>query len=67
MDSGARPPKRRWDLVFQTFLLSIPLFFGLFMGGLTLIFLESWKIRLNLDAGAPADVQFFLPEVSWLY
>jgi hypothetical protein len=37
------------------------------MGGFTLTFLASWNIRLNLDAGAPADVQFFLPEVSWYY
>jgi hypothetical protein len=67
-EAGIRRPKEgRWDLVFQTFLLSLLLVFGLCMGGLTLVFLMSWNIHINVDTVAPADVHFFLPEVSWRY
>jgi hypothetical protein len=39
---GTRPPKEgRWDLVFQTFLLSVLLVFGLCMAALTLVF--TWR------------------------
>jgi hypothetical protein len=62
-----RPHEGRWDLAFQTFLLSFLLIFGLCMVGLTLAFLLSWNVRLNLDTGAPADVHVFLPRVSWVY
>jgi hypothetical protein len=53
--------------VFQSFLLVRLLVFGLCMGGLTLVFLMSWNINFNVDPVAPADVHFFLPEVSWAY
>ena len=67
-DAGIRPPmERRWDLVFQTFLLSLLLVFGLCMAGLTLVFLMSWDIRLNYDAGGSANAHIKVPEVSWIY
>ena len=62
-----RPNEGRWDLVFQTFLLSLLLVFGLCMAGLTLVILMSWRINLNVDAGGSAKVNFTLPEVSWAY
>jgi len=62
-----RPHEGRWDLAFQTFLLSFLLIFGLLMAGLTLVILMSWNVNLNMDTGAPADVHFFLPQVSWAY
>jgi hypothetical protein len=63
----SRPKEGRWDLVFQTFLLSLLLVFGLCMGGLTLVYLMSWNIHVNVDTGAPANARFYLPEVSWHY
>ncbi len=62
-----RPNEGRWDLAFQTFLLSFLLVFGLCMAGLTLVFFMSWDIHLNYDAGGSANAQFTLPEVSWIY
>jgi hypothetical protein len=62
-----RPHEGRWDLAFQTFLLSFLLVFGLLMAGLTLVILMSWNVNLNLDAGGSADVHFYLPVVSWVY
>jgi hypothetical protein len=62
-----RPKEGRWDLVFQTFLLSLLLVFGLCMAGLTLVIFMSWEINLNVDAGGSAEVHFTLPEVSWAY
>ena len=62
-----RPKEGRWDLVFQTFLLSLLLVFGLCMAGLTLAIFMSWNIHLNVDTGAPAGVHFTLPVVSWAY
>jgi hypothetical protein len=67
-EAGIRRPKeRRWDLVFQTFLLSFLLVFGLCMAGLTLVILMSWDIHLNYDAGGSANAHITLPEVSWIY
>src|SRR5215210_3852867 len=62
-----RPHEGRWDLAFQTFLLSFLLVFGLLMAGLTLVIFMSWNVNLNLDAGGSADVHFTLPVVSWAY
>jgi hypothetical protein len=62
-----RPHEGRWDLAFQTFLLSFLLVFGLCMAGLTLVIFMSWDINLNVDAGGSANVHFTLPEVSWVY
>ena len=62
-----RPNEGRWDLAFQTFLLSFLLVFGLLMVGLTLVIFMSWNVNVNVDTGAPADVHFTLPQVSWVY
>jgi hypothetical protein len=66
---GTQPPKEgRWDLVFQTFLLSLLLVFGLCMAALTLVVYMSWTIKLNVDLGLPRlETHFILPEVSWGY
>jgi hypothetical protein len=67
-EAGIRRPKEgRWDLVFQTFLLSLLLVFGLCLAGLTLVIFMSWDINLNVDAGGSANVHLTLPEVSWYY
>ena len=67
-EAGIRRPKEgRWDLVFQTFLLSLLLVFGLCTAGLTLFFFMSWDVHLNYDAGGSANAHFTLPEVSWVY
>jgi hypothetical protein len=62
-----RPHEGRWDLVFQTFLLSLLLVFGLLMAFLTLIVLLSWNVNLNVETEAPSEVTFVLPVVSWVY
>ena len=62
-----RPHEGRWDLAFQTFLLAFLLVFGLCLAGVTFIFFMSWNVHLNVNTGAPADVHFFLPKVSWAY
>jgi hypothetical protein len=66
---GIRSPKEgRWDLVFQTFLLSLLLVFGLCMAALTLVIYMSWYIHLNVDLGLPRmETHFTLPQVSWGY
>jgi hypothetical protein len=67
-EAGIRRPKEgRWDLAFQTFLLSFLLVFGLLMAGLTFVVFMAWNVKLNVQTGAPADVRFTLPEVSWVY
>jgi hypothetical protein len=67
-EAGIRRPKEgRWDLAFQTFLLSLLLVFGLCMAGLTLVFVMSWDVHLNFDAGGSANAHITLPEVSWAY
>jgi hypothetical protein len=62
-----RPKEGQWDLVFQTFILSLLLVFGLCLAGLTLAIVMSWNINLNVDTGSSADVNFRLPVVSWVY
>ena len=62
-----RPHEGRWDLAFQTFLLAFLLVFALCLAGVTFIFFMSWNVHLNVNTGAPAEVHFFLPKVSWAY
>jgi hypothetical protein len=66
---GIRSPKEgRWDLVFQTFLLSLLLVFGLCMAALTLVVYMSWYIHLNVEiGGSRMETHFTLPQVSWGY
>ncbi|MBA2783660.1 MAG: hypothetical protein M3Q62_14920 [Actinomycetota bacterium] len=67
-EAGIRHPKEgRWDLAFQTFLLSLLLVFGLCLAGLSLVIFMSWDINLNVDAGGSANVHLTLPKVSWAY
>jgi hypothetical protein len=62
-----RPHEGRWDLVFQTFLLSLLLVFELCLAFLTIAVLLSWNVNLNVQTGAPSEVTFELPVVSWVY
>ena len=62
-----RPDEGRWDLVFQAFLLSLLLFFGLCMAGLATVIFLALDINLNLETGAPADMNFILPRVPGIY
>jgi hypothetical protein len=63
-----RPKEGRWDLVFQSFLLSLLLVFGLCMAGLTLVVYMAWTIKLNMDLGLPRlETHFTMPNVSWAY
>src|SRR5215212_1830997 len=63
-----RPKEGRWDLAFQTFLLSLLLVFGLCLAGLTLVIYMSWYIKLNLPVeGSRMNIHFTLPNVSWPY
>jgi hypothetical protein len=65
---GIRSPKEgKWDLVFQTFLLSLLLIFGLCMAGLTLVVYMSWNIYLNVETGSRMNTHFTVPVVSWTY
>jgi hypothetical protein len=68
-EAGIRSPKEgRWDLVFQTFLLSLLLVFGLCMAALTLVVYMAWTIHLNVDIGVPRlETHVTLPKVSWGY
>ena len=54
--------------MFQTFLLSLLLVFGLCMAVVTLAVLMSWEIYLNVDLGLPRlRPTLGLPVVSWAY
>jgi hypothetical protein len=66
---GTRRPKEgRWDLVFQTFLFSLLLVFGLCMAALTLDFYMAWNIHINVNVkGSHLHTQFTVPQVSWVY
>jgi hypothetical protein len=66
---GIRSPKEgRWDLVFQTFLLSLLLVFALCMAFLTLAVYMSWYIHLDVDiGGSRMETHVTLPVVSWPY
>jgi hypothetical protein len=67
-EAGIRRPREGlWDLMFLTFLLVLVLMFGLCLALLTLVILKGWNININLDAGAPGQVHFYLPQVSWVY
>jgi hypothetical protein len=61
-----RPHEGRWDLAFQSFLLSVLLVFGLPTAGLTFAIFMSWNVNLKVDTGA-SGVHFTLPVVSWIY
>lgn len=62
-----RPKEGRWDLLFQTFVLVLLLLLSVCLGGLALVVGMSWDIRLKYTTDAPANVNFTLPEVHWLF
>jgi hypothetical protein len=62
-----RPKEGRWDLLFQTFVLVLLLFLSVCLGGLALVVGMGWDIRLKYTSDAPANVNFTLPEVHWIF
>ena len=68
-EAGIRSPKEgRWDLLFQSFLLSLLLVFGLCMAGLTLVVYMAWYIHINLElGGSRMQTHFTVPNVTWGY
>ena len=62
-----RPKEGRWDLLFQTFVLVLLLLLSVCLGGLALVVGMSWDIRLKYTTDAPANVNFSLPEVHWVF
>jgi len=65
---GLPPPKEgRWDLLFQSFVVVVVLLFSVCLGGFALIVGLAWDIRLKVTSEAPANVNFILPEVHWIF
>jgi hypothetical protein len=62
-----RPKEGRWDLLFQTYVLVLLLLLSVCLGGLALVFGMSWDISLRYTTDAPANVNFTLPEVHWIF
>ena len=62
-----RPKEGRWDLLFQTFVLVLLLLLSVCLGGFALIVGLAWDVRLKVTSEAPANVNFILPEVHWIY
>jgi hypothetical protein len=65
---GLRHPKEgRWDLLFQTFVLVLLLLPSVCLGGLALVVGMSWNIRLKYTSDAPANANFSIPDVHWIF
>jgi len=74
---GLRPPKEvRWDLLCQTFVLTLLLLFSVCFGGLALVVAMSREVTLEVTSGevawevtskTPGGVDSILPEVRWLF
>jgi hypothetical protein len=62
-----RPKEGRWDLLFRTFVLVLLLLLSVCLGGLALVVGMSWDIRLKYTTDAPGNVNFYLPEVHWIF
>lgn len=62
-----RPKEGRWDLLFLTFVLVLLLLLSLCLGLLALFLAMSWDLILEVDTGAPTDVNASLPEVHWIF
>ncbi|MDQ3913150.1 MAG: hypothetical protein M3305_15545, partial [Actinomycetota bacterium] len=62
-----RPKEGRWDLLFRAFVLVLMLLLSLCLGAFALIVGMSWDIRLKYTTDAPANVNFHLPEVHWIF
>ncbi len=62
-----RPKEGLWDLLFLTFVLVLLLLLSLFLGLVALFVAMSWDLILEVDTGAPTDVNVSLPEVHWIF
>jgi hypothetical protein len=62
-----RPKEGRWDLLFQTFVMVLVLLLSVCLGGLALVVGMGWDIRLKYTTDAPANVNFSIPEVHWIF
>ena len=62
-----RPKEGKWDLFFLTFVLVLLLLLSLCLGVLALFLAMSWDLILEVDTGAPANVNVTLPEVHWIF
>jgi hypothetical protein len=62
-----RPKEGRWDLLFQTFVLTLLLLLSAGLGVLALFFAMSWDLTLEVTSDAPADVHVTAPEVHWIF
>jgi hypothetical protein len=62
-----RPKEGRWDLLFQTFVLTLLLLLSMCLGVLALFFAMSWDLTLEVTTDAPANVDVSLPEVHWIF
>ena len=62
-----RPKEGQWDLVFLAFVLMLVLLLSLCLSLLALVIAMAWDFTLEVNAGAPADVNLSLPEVHWIF
>jgi hypothetical protein len=62
-----RPKEGRWDLLFQTFVLTLLLLLSAGLGVLALFFAMSWDLTLEVTSDAPANVHVTAPEVHWIF
>jgi len=62
-----RPKEGRWDLLFQSFVVVVLLLFSVCFGGFALVFAMAWDVTFKVTSDAPANVNFFLPEVHWIF
>ena len=62
-----RPKEGRWDLLFQTFVLTLLLLLSVGLGVMALFFAMSWDLTLEVTSDAPANVDVSLPEVHWIF
>lgn len=62
-----RPKEGLWDLLFLTFVLVLLLLLSLFLGLVALFVAMSWDLILEVDTGAPTDVNVSLPEIHWIF
>jgi hypothetical protein len=62
-----RPKEGRWDLLFQTFVLTLLLLLSMCLGVLALFFAMSWDLTLKVTSDAPANVHVSAPEVHWIF
>jgi hypothetical protein len=62
-----RPKEGQWDLLFQTYVLVLLLLLSLCLGLLALFLAMSWDLTLEVNTDAPANVNWSLPEVHWIF